>query len=47
MRVITFVIAIMLSAASAFAQEWTEYISKEDGFRVNFPTEPTIQNTTF
>jgi hypothetical protein len=47
MRVITFAIAVMLSAAPAVAQEWTEYISKEDGFRVNFPVPPTIETTTF
>lgn len=47
MRVIALGIAVLLSAAPAFAQEWTEYISKEDGFRVNFPVPPTIQTTTF
>ena len=47
MRVMTFVIALVLSAAPAFAQEWTEYISKEDGFRVNFPVPPKIETTTF
>ncbi len=26
---------------------WTEYISKEDGFRVNFPVPPKIETTTF
>jgi hypothetical protein len=47
MRVITLVVAIMVSAAPAGAQEWTEYISKEDGFRVNFPAPPKIETTTF
>jgi hypothetical protein len=47
MRVIMSVLAVILSATPAFAQEWTEYISKEDGFRVNFPSPPKIETTTF
>jgi len=27
---------------AAFAQEWTEFVSKEDGFSTNFPGRPTI-----
>jgi hypothetical protein len=31
----------------AFAQEWTEFISREDGFRVDFPEQPKITQTTY
>lgn len=48
MRLITAVCAVLIVfSSSAFAQEWTEYISKEDGFRIGFPGQPTITNTTF
>lgn len=48
MRVTSLVFALALSlSGSAFAQEWTEYINKEDGFRVDFPGPPTVTQTTF
>jgi len=31
----------------AFAQEWVEFISREDGFRVNVPGEPTVTAATY
>ncbi len=34
-------------SAPAFAQEWTEFVSREDGFSVNFPGQPRVQETTF
>ena len=40
-------VSILLLSSSAFAQDWTEYINKEDGFRVDFPGQPTITTTTF
>ena len=39
--------SLVLLSSSAFAQDWTEYISKEDGFRVDFPGQPTVTTTTF
>jgi hypothetical protein len=49
MRVISLTSALLwLSlAAPASAQEWTEFISKEDGFRVNFPGQPKVTETTW
>jgi hypothetical protein len=44
---ITPVLVMLSLAAPAFAQEWTEFISKEDGFRVNFPGEPKVTETTW
>ena len=43
MRTTVVVVALVLSvAAPAFAQEWIEYVSKQDGFQVNLPSEPKI-----
>jgi hypothetical protein len=40
--------ALLASLASpALAQEWTEFISRDDGFRVNFPGAPAVTTTTF
>ena len=49
MSVISFVVAglLLASAMPAAAQEWIEFTSREDGFRVNFPTQPTVKDTTF
>ena len=48
MRVTAAVFAsVLLLSAPGAAQEWTEYISKDDGFRVDFPGPPTITQTTY
>ena len=51
MRRITIVAATIaataLPAATSFAQEWIQFVSKADLFGVNFPTEPKTQETTF
>jgi hypothetical protein len=48
MRVCTVGFALTLSfVASASAQGWTEYINREDGFRVDFPGQPTVAQTTY
>lgn len=38
---------ILWLASPAFAQEWTEYVSAQDGFSVNFPGEPRVEETTY
>lgn len=38
--------AILTLPGLAFAQ-WTEYVNREDGFRVDFPGQPTVTETTF
>lgn len=41
-------VAMALSLwTTAFAQEWTEFVSKEDGFSTNFPGRPTITASTY
>ncbi len=48
MRVAIMVLSSVLTlSGSALAQGWEEYINKEDGFRVDFPSAPTITQTTF
>lgn len=49
MRLIySFAAAIVLFvAAPALAQEWDEHIFAEDGFKVNFPGKPTVENTSW
>jgi hypothetical protein len=40
--------ALALAIASpAMAQEWEEFVSIEDGFSINFPGKPTIENTIY
>ena len=38
---------ILAIAASAFAQEYVEFTSKEDRFGVTFPTEPKVEQIMF
>jgi len=41
-------VALLVSfATSATAQEWIEFVSRDDGFRVNFPATPVVTTTTF
>jgi hypothetical protein len=48
MRVTATVFALLLSMPGfAFAQEWEEYISRQDGFSINFPGKPRVSETTW
>ena len=48
MRVTTFVFAVALSiAGSASAQDWEQYVSTKDGFKVDFPGPPKVTETTW
>src|SRR4029450_2994267 len=49
MHLISFMVAALLvwSVTPAVAQEWIEFVSRDDGFRVNFPVQPTVTQTTF
>ena len=38
---------ILSMGVSSVAQEWTEYVSKEDRFSTNFPGQPTVTNTIY
>jgi len=48
MRTTALLLVLTLStSASAAAQEWDEYVSREDGFTVVFPGRPTITESTW
>jgi hypothetical protein len=40
-------VSMLSVSAPAFAQSWIEYTSLEDRFSVNFPGEPTVEDTTY
>jgi len=46
MRVIAILFALLLSLPGlAAAQEWQEFVFRQDGISVNFPSQPTITET--
>ena len=49
MRTTALVFALVLSVSGpAFAQEdWTEYQNNQDGFKVDFPGQPKVTETTW
>ena len=49
MRLIPLVPAVFVLVVSgpAFAQEWTEYVSRVDFFSVNFPGQPEVRDITY
>jgi hypothetical protein len=44
--IVVFILALSMAAPAA-AQEWTEYTSVQDGFRVDFPGQPKISEMTW
>lgn len=38
---------ILCTSGLAFAQSWTEYVSREDFFSVSFPGEPAVEEITY
>jgi hypothetical protein len=48
MRALSLVCAVLVAVAGpAAAQEWDEYTSLQDGFRINFPGQPKVTTTTW
>lgn len=48
MRIALVVAALVLAiSAPAAAQEWDEYVNIPDGFKVNFPGQPKVTETTW
>jgi hypothetical protein len=48
MRVLSFMAAIiMLGSTPTFAQEWKEFVSKQDFFSISFQGEPTVRDITY
>ena len=46
-RVLMSALLVLSLAAPAVAQDWTEFANAEDGFKLNFPGEPTVETTTW
>jgi hypothetical protein len=40
-------VLVLALSSSAFAQEWEEFVSKDERFTCNFPGQPTITETTW
>ena len=40
-------IVVLTFAPPAVGQDWVEYINREDGFRVDFPGQPSLQQTSW
>jgi len=38
---------ILAMSGTSFAQEWTEFVSREDRFTITFPGQPTVTETTW
>ena len=48
MRITALLVVLLLSVTgSAVAQEWIEYMNPQDGFKVNFPSQPKVTETTW
>jgi hypothetical protein len=49
MRLTPWIAALLVLSllTPVFAQEWDEFVFVEDGFKVNFPGRPQIENTTW
>ena len=41
------VASILLASGPASAQEWKEYVSRDDFFTVNFPRDPQVKDITY
>ena len=47
MRTTALVFAMLWVSGPAVAQQWAEYVNTQDGFKVNFPGQPTVTETTW
>src|SRR6266508_2540215 len=49
MRLIPWIAAavVLVLVPPAFAQEWDEFVFADDGFKVNFPGRPQVENATW
>jgi hypothetical protein len=48
MRITTFVVVLgLLASGTATAQQWQEYVNTQDGFKINFPGQPKVTETTW
>jgi hypothetical protein len=47
MRVMIPAALILLLSQPAFSQDWTRFVSPEDGFSANYPGQPKVETTTY
>ena len=47
MRMAALAFAVLSVSGPALAQDWEEYVNTQDGFRVYFPGQPTVAETTW
>ena len=47
MRLLPIAILALAASASAWAQDWIEYVNREDRFIINLPGQPTIRDITY
>ena len=47
MRFVYVTALVLLCVTPAPAQEWIDFVSRDDGFRVNFPAQPKVTDTTY
>jgi hypothetical protein len=48
MRITALLLVLLVSVTgSALGQEWIEYMNPQDGFKVNFPSQPKMTETTW
>ena len=47
MRWIPLAAVILFLSEPAFAQDWTRFVSTDDGFSANFPGQPGVEVTTY
>jgi len=47
MRWIPLAVVILSLSQPAFAQDWTRFVSTDDGFSANFPGQPKVDVTTY
>jgi hypothetical protein len=47
MRVVPLASVLVLAAGVAFAQDWTEFQNVQDGFKIDFPGQPKVTETTW
>jgi len=46
-RISATIASIVFLSAPAFAQDWIDYVSREEHFSVNFPRQPAVQQITY
>ena len=47
MRATALIVAALLLLPGSASAQWTEYVNRDDGFRVDFPGTPDVRQTTF